>query len=307
MAYAYPAPPVTVSQDATAYQVHQFMKTPALISKRLRELVNEKFIADFLLSQRLVAQGGAILYETGEEIYPDDAPEAIAPGGAYPNTVMSQGELAAAKTVKWGRDSAVTDEAISRLLMNPVEKALRKLANGTIRHIDEVALGVIASKITGTYAGGTWDNAGQIIEDVLTAKAKHEEDHVGESYDLNVIVLKPTQYAKVAAKLVNDGMLPREAQNPIGTGVFGPYMGLTWTTSTHVPFSDPTLIDNEQLGGMADEKISSPGYTSAAGVGVETKAIRKDDFDRYDVRARRVTVPVVLEPNAGLRITGTEV
>ena len=58
---------------------------------------------------------------------------------------------------------------------------------------------------------------------------------------------------------------------------------------------------------MADEKISSPGYTSSAGIGVETKAIRKDEFDRYDVRARRVTVPVVLEPNAGLRITGTGV
>ncbi|MGO3895358.1 phage major capsid protein [Brevibacterium aurantiacum] len=307
MAYVYPAPPVTVSQDATAYQVHQFMKTPTLISKRLRELVNEKFIADFLLSQRLVAQGGAILYETGEEIYPDDAPEAIAPGAAYPNTVMSEGELAAAKTIKWGRDSSVTDEAISRLLMSPVEKALRKLVNGTVRHVDSVALGVIASKITGTYTGGPWTEASQIIEDVLTAKAKHEEDHVGESYDLNVIVLKPTQYAKVAAKLISDGMLPREAQNPVSTGVFGPYMGLTWTTSTHVPFTDPVLVDNEQLGGMADEKIASPGYTSDDGIGVETKAIRRDETDRYDVRARRVTVPVVLEPNAGLRITGTGV
>ncbi|WP_309132643.1 hypothetical protein [Brevibacterium sp.] len=307
MSYTYPTPPVTVAPDATSIQVHQFMKTPALIAKRVRELVNEKFIADFLLGQRLKAVGGAILYETGEEIYPLDAPEAVAPGAAYPLTSMTAGELAAAKTVKWGRDAEVTDEAISRLQMSPVERALRKLANGTVRHVDSVALGVIASKLTGSYAGGAWTSAGQIIEDVLMAKASHEETHAGEDYNLNVIVLRPTQYAKVAAKLVNDGMLPREAENPIGTGVFGPYMGLTWTTSTHVPFTDPTLVDNEQLGGMADEDLGGPGYAKVAGVGIETKVIRDEDHDKYKPRARRVTVPVVLEPNAGLRITGTGV
>jgi len=38
--------------------------------------------------------------------------------------------------------------------------------------------------------------------------------------------------------------------------------------------------------------------------GVETKSIRDEKKDKYDVRARRVTVPVVVEPNAGYEITG---
>ncbi|OMH30647.1 hypothetical protein [Tersicoccus sp. Bi-70] len=308
MAYTYPAPPATVTQGGTAVETHQFLRTPTLISRRLQTLLAQKYIADFLLPARFQAVGGAILYETGESIFPDDDPEAIAPLGDYPKTVMSAGELAAAKTVKWGRDTEVSDESIARMQMNPVERALTKLANGNVRYVDSVALGVIASKLTQTYTGSGWTSAEAIIDDVLGAKAKVEEDNVGEGFDLSVVVLKPTQYAKVMAKLIVDGLLPREAANPLNSGQFPNYLGLTWTTTTHSPVSDPLLVDNMQLGGMADEDLQSPGYTrSRGGVGVEVKSIRDDDIDGWKLRARRVTVPVVLEGRAGVRITGTGV
>lgn len=311
MSYIYPAPPVTVSQDGTATEVHHFMKTPSLIARRLRKLAAQRFIADYLLAGRFSAQGGAILYETGEEIFPADAPEAVAPGAEYPLTIMTAGELVAAPLHGLGRDSEVTDEAISRLLMSPVERALRKLANGTVRHVDSVALGVIGSKVTQTFSAaqtGAWDSAKGIVAGVLGAKAAAEENHVGESYDYNVVVLKPTQYAAVMSEFISSGLMPREGNNQLTSGSFPNLLGITWTTSTHVPFTDPLLVDNEQLGGMADEKITSPGYVSAPdGVGVEVKSIRVEESDKYRVRARRVTVPVVLDPNAGLRITGTGV
>lgn len=307
--YTYPAPPATVTQDGTAIEVHQFLKSPTLIARRLRTLLEQRFIADFLLSGRFTAVGGAILYETGETIFSVDDPEAVAPGAEYPMTVLTAGELAAAKTVKWGRDTEVTDEAIARLRMNPVERALQKLVNGTVRHVDSVALGVIASKITQTRAAGAvWTTSGaQIIEDVLSAKAQVEEANVGEGYDLDVVVLKPLQYAKVMAEFIASGLMPREGDNPLTTGAFPNLLGLTWTTSPHVPVTDPLLVDSDQLGGMADEEIGGPGYTRANGVGAEVKSIRVDENDKYRLRARRVTVPVVLEPNAGIRITGTGV
>jgi hypothetical protein len=303
MSYTYPGTPVQVDSSLTETQVHHLMKSPSLLARRVRELAAQKFISDFLLKGRFVAVGGAVLYETGESIFPDDDPEGVAPGSDFPLGRMSAGEIAAAKTTKWGRDYPVTDEAISRLLKNPVDKALSKGVNGMVRHVDGISLGVIASKVTGTFTGGAWTEADQIIEDVLTAKAQHEEDHVGEGYDLDVVVLKPTQYATVMARLLSSGLLPREAANPINSGAFPEYLGLTWTTSSHVPFSDPFLVDTEQLGGMADEKIASPGYSSAGGIDV--KSIRDEKKEKYDVRVRRVTVPVVLEPDAGVRITGT--
>ena len=49
---------------------------------------------------------------------------------------------------------------------------------------------------------------------------------------------------------------------------------------------------------MADEDLGGPGYVKAGGIGTEVKTIRDDENDQYRVRARRVTVPVVVEPAA---------
>ena len=309
MAYTYPSAPVTVGDDLTTLQIHQLMKSPALLAKRAAELANQKFIADYLLTGRFQAVGGAVLYETGEEIFPADAPEAIAPGGEYPRTTMTTGELAAAKTTKWGQDSPVTDEAITRLNISPVDKALRKIVNGMIRHCDGVSLAVIAAKIEQAQAAtAAWTGtaaADAIVDTALAVKAEYEERNDDYSFDYSTIVLKPTQFAKVAGAMIKSDLVPREAGSFALTGVIPDYMGFTWVTSKHVPFSDPLLVDREQLGGIATENIQSPGYSNVEGV--EVKSLRDDDVDAYRVRGRRVMVPVVLEPRAGIRITGTGV
>ena len=312
MGYTYPAPPATVGSDLTTIEIHHLLKTPTLIRKRMQDILAQKFIADYLLAGRFQAVGGSILYETGEEIFPADTAESVAPGGEYPRTVLTSGELAAAKTTKWGLDTPVTDEAISRFGMDPVNRALRKLANGNIRDVDGAALGVIASKVTqtvtvtastGDVPTGVWTASDDvIIEGILGVKAYLEEQNAGYSFDYNTVVLKPTQFAKVAGKLIVGGLLPRESQNAILSGVLQDYLGLTWVTSTNVTGTNPILVDRDQLGGMADEDLGG-GYTGLDGV--QVKSIREDKTDGYLLRARRVTVPVVLEPKAGAVISGT--
>ncbi|WP_420179681.1 hypothetical protein [Paenarthrobacter sp. TA1.8] len=308
MSYTYPAPPAVVT-DGDTVEVHHLLRTPTLVARRLRTLLEQRYIADFLLAGRFVAVGGSILYETGEEIFTDDDPEAIAPGAGYPKTKASAGELASAKTTKWGQDVPVFDEAIARLGINPVERAFTKLVNRSIRYVDSAALGVIASKITQTYsvtaggAPGAWTDGNKIVEGTLLAKA--QVTGLDEGYDPNVIVLNDSQWAKAIGRLVTAGLLPREASNPVVTGSWPQALGLTWVSTNHSPTADPLLVDREQLGGMADEKLGGPGYVSSGGVGVETKVIREEETDGYLLRARRVTVPVVLEPNAGVKITNT--
>ena len=85
----------------------------------MQEILAHKFVADYLLAGRFRAVGGAILYETGEEIFPADSAAAVAPGAEYPRTVLTSGELAAAKTTKWGLDTPVTDESIARAIGTP--------------------------------------------------------------------------------------------------------------------------------------------------------------------------------------------
>jgi len=308
MPYTYPVPPANVTGGDTV-EIHRLLKSPTLVARRIRTLLEQRYIADFLLQGRFTAQGGSILYETGEEIFTDDDPEAIAPGGGYPKTQASAGELATAKTTKWGQDIPVMDEAIARLGIDPVNRAFTKLVNRSVRFVDSAALGVIASRITATYnvtgagAPGAWTDGDKIVEGVLLAKAAVTS--LDESYDPNVIVLKDAQWAKAIARLNAEGLLPREAGNPLVTGVWPQALGLTWTKSNHTPTTDPLLVDNTQLGGMADEEIGGPGYVRDGGVGVETKVIRKEETDSYLLRARRVTVPIVLEPNAGIKITNT--
>lgn len=304
--YTYPAPPAKVNGGDTL-EIHHLLKTPGLIGRRVRTLLENRFIADALLTGRFEAVGGSILYETGESIFGEDDPESIAPGGAYPLTEQVMGELAAARVDKWGRDTPVTDEAITRLGINPVDRALTKLVNTTVRYVDSAAMGVIASKITNTYdttsgtnAPGAWTTAKGLVGGVLKSIARIEA--LDEGFAADTIVLKDDQWATAMTILSDAGMLPREAGNPLVTGNWPETLGLRWLKSNHTPTSDPMLFDTTQLGGMADEKQNAPGYASAGGVGVETKSIRDDEHDRYKLRARRVTVPVVLEPSAGLRV-----
>ena len=64
------------------------------------------------------------------------------------------------------------------------------------------------------------------------------------------------------------------------------------------------VLDSRALGGMADENLGGPGYVSANGVGVQAKTIRQDEADKWLLRCRRITVPIVLEPAAAWKITG---
>lgn len=306
MATTYPAPPAAVTQGGNAIEVHRFLKQPNLVARRIRDISLQRYIADALLTGRFDAVGGSILYEDGAPLFDNDNPEAVAPGGEYPTTAAEAGKLYSAIVAKWGRDKIVTDEAIARLTMSPVERAFQTLVNTNVRFIDSIALAAITSKVTQTHAAsGAWSGAdagARIIEDVLTAKA--EVDELNEGYDLNTVVLRPVQYAQAMARMLATGVLPRESANPVNSGTFPSYLGVTWLSSTNLPGTDPLMVDTTQLGGMADEKLGGPGYTTA-GNGIETKVIRDDAEDRYRLRARRVTVPVVLEPRAAITITGT--
>jgi len=309
MGYTYPAPAVQVS--GTTIEISEFLRNPILIRRALQDITAEGFIADYLLPARYQAVGGTLLYETGEEIFPNDTPTAVAPGSEFRLTGFTQGQLAAAYSVKWGLDALVTDEAISRLNFDPVNRGLLKLGNGMIRQVDSVALGVIASKTTQTVAAGAaWTSAEQIITDVLAAVASQQVANLDfGTYDYDTVVLTPTQFAKVATYFLTSNLLPREATgNEVISGVLAGYLGLNWVTSKYTPVSNPFILDRNQLGGMADEQIQSPGYGTVpnnTAPGIEAKSLRDDDEEQWRLRCRRVTVPVVRDYRAAFEITGT--
>jgi len=306
MAYAYPPATPTLSGDAVT--VSRFLGNPTLVARRLRTLLEQRYIADALLTGRYDVEGGVVLYETGEAIFSGENPRAVAPGGEYPLVNPGTGAASLAKTVNWGQDTLVTDASIKRRKMDPVERAFLKLANQNVKYVDSVALAAIASAVTATAAAtAAWSTAtaAQILKDVMLAKQNIVA--LNQGYDPNTVVLDDINWGYAMAAFVAAGYVPREnvADNPALTGDFPTILGMQWLATPNIPTAGVGLVlDRDQLGGMADEDLGGPGYTSAGGVGVQAKSIREDKTDEWRLRCRRVTVPVVVEPAAARKITG---
>jgi len=300
--YTYPVP--RPAGNLTPAQIHLLLSNPRLVARRVAELTDQRFIADYLLAGRFQAVGGGVFYETGEQIFAADSAEAIEPLGEYPLTVLTRGELAAAKTNKTGLGTELSDEAIARLQMNVVDRGLTRLANQVIKDVDSIAMAIIASKITSSIGSSAWTTVAAVVTSLLAAQANREDLALGITPD--VIALTGAQWAKVMGLFASAGVLPREDGNPIVAGQYPQnLLGFTWVTSPYLIGTDPLLVDREQLGGMGDEDLQSPDYTRRGDFNVETHIERLGTRDGYRAHARRVTVPVVLEPLAGIRITGT--
>jgi hypothetical protein len=306
MPYFYPPAAPTLSGDVES--ISRFLNSPTLIARRLRTLAEQRYIADTLLTGRFQVEGGAVLYETGETIFTADSPRAVAPGAEYPLTTAPTGVASVAKTVKWGQDTKITDESIKRQRMQPVQKAMVKLVNQNVKFIDSTALSAIASAITATVAAAaSWSTASatQILTDVSQAKASILA--LNQGYDPDTVVLDDATWAYAFAKFTAGGFLPRETDgiNPLITGSFPVIDGMRFLSTPNLPTAGTVLVvDSQMLGGMADEDLGGPGYASAGGVGVEAKTIRDDEDDLWRLRMRRVTVPIVVEPASGKKITG---
>lgn len=308
MAYTYPPPAPT--STANVNTIHALLANPTLVARRVQTLLQQRYISDALLTGRFQVNGGAIQVQTGESIFVGEDPRAVPPGGEYPLVTMPEGSSTIVKTVKWGEDTEVTDEAIKRLLMSPVNKGLTRLANQNVKYVDSVALSAISTAVTATApAAATWATAtaAQILRDVLLAKANIVATNQG--FEPDTVVIDDINWAYALSAFVAGGYVPREAaDNPALTGEFPIIAGMRWLATPNVPTAGTALVlDSDNLGGMADEDLGGPGYVSAAGpntAAVQVKVMREDEEDKYRLRARRVTVPVILEPGAARKITG---
>lgn len=297
------AQPPTLSGDTLS--ISRFLQSPAALQRRLRTFTDLRFVADQLLTQRLRSSGGAVLYELSEPSVSDRAVEQVAPGSEYPYANLPAGTAGLAAIAKWGQKVRLTDEEIARNAFggSAVDRSLRKVVNSIIKQVDSITMSAIYSAITQTFAAASaWSGATPtFLRDILRAKAVVVGLNLG--YLPDTLALNDTQYAYLMSDEKFTNALQRETtSNPVYTGEVEKVAGLVIVVSPSI--TDPLVLDSAQLGGMADEMDGAPGYT-VADLGVQAKALRKDDTDSWDLQGRRKTVPVVQEPGAGIEITGT--
>ncbi|MDG3012152.1 DUF2184 domain-containing protein [Rhodococcus sp. D2-41] len=308
MGISYPPQPPVLTGDVLS--ANRFMASPTLILRQLRTIAQQRFVGDMLLSSRFQVSGGAVLYEQNENIYSDRSPQAVAPGAEYPLTTIGTGPAQLAKVDKWGQDSLITDESIKRAAFDPINRALTKQVNQLVKTIDGFTMSAIASQVTQTMdatggaGSGNW-TAGtpKILADVLKAVATIRA--LNQGYEPDTVVVDDLTWAAVMSDDKIANLLPREnGSAPVQTGDFPVVAGLRWLRTPNLPVGGKALVlDSRVLGGMADEQLGGPGYvTSDGAAGIEVKTMRDDENDQWRIRARRVTVPVITEPNAAIFI-----
>lgn len=301
----YPAAPVSLSGDSKT--ISRFLQDPTYIRRRLRDFHDLRFISDQILTQRFRSQGGAVLYDQSEPFVTSRTVESVAPGSGYPKAETPTGTAAVAAVQKWGQDTDLTDEEIDRNVFagQAIDRKLRKVVNSVIQQVDAVTLAAIAASVSQTQAvAAAWNAASpKMMLDLLLAKKTITA--LNQGFKPDTLLLDDTKYAYLMADPTVQTALRREStSNPIYTGSIDTIAGLKIVVSPSLPTSDPWVLDSSQLGGMADEQSSAPGYRVDE-MAIQTKALREDDKDKWVLRGRRLTVPIVQETGAAVRITGS--
>jgi hypothetical protein len=307
MPTTYAPQPATISGDLIT--VNRLVNSPALIQRTLRTLIQQRLVANVILTGSVDLTGsGAVNYEIAEAIMSNLPSEIVDALMEYPLTDDTPATSAMASTAKWGLSTLISDEMVARNRMDQATRKLIKLANRIAFGFDALCLSAVASQVTQTQAASaSWTSSPATADpfaDVALAIA--QVDTLNQGYAPNMLLASPVRYARLisASKVV--AQLPREGGDAfVLTGRMFQWVGLTIVKTTNLPAGvDAMVLDSTMLGSIAWEDLGGPGWLGAAN-DVQSKRIRKDDEDGWKIMGRRVGVPLVQEPACAVKITNT--
>ena len=303
--------PLTPSQytKASKESLLAFIKNPAMVARRLAEILSaQEFLSFFLLQmQGLQVQGGAIAIPRDEKIRTDRGTRTVAPGAEYPLTTMSEEQYEFYQTLKEGLATEVTDEKIGRSLRQPIDDAILFLKTEHVFTQDDAAMAVIKSTVQNDLtATGMWGDAKVMWKDAERVQMAVRKMRLG--FDIDTAVLPGDLYAAMKPELIEimgkDGGLA-------ATSDFPTIAGITWVPDITGSIDAPLFTDRARLGGIAYEEIPSPEYVKVGTPNqqggqthVELQTRRAPGSDKTIIQTRNAIVPVVVNPEAGMWIEG---
>jgi hypothetical protein len=304
----YPAASPTLSGDLLT--ISRFLQSPTQLSRALRSIMNLRFVSDQLLTNQYRTSGGAISYEVSEPILNTRAVTAVAPGSSYPFDVPAGGTAALAAVKKWGEASFLSDEQVKRSVYagNEIARTLQKAVNTVINKIEAITIAAIGSAVTQTQAAAAaWSGTSGtlIFRDIELAAMKIADQNQG--YNPDTILMSSSKFAYLISDPVISNLRAREDQsNPIYSGQMTQIAGfkVVYTSASNLPSDDVWVLDSTLLGGMADEVNNDPGYTTIDR-NIQVQNERVAGRDGWNLWARRLTVPIIQEPAAACKITGS--
>lgn len=322
------------------YSISRYLNDPTMVLRALRTIADQIFVGNKILTGQFFTEDGAIIYEQIESIFASNVPQGVSPGSEYPLTPVPTGPAQIGTVVKWGLDTIITDESINRQNFDVLSRAFIKIVNSMVQQVDSVVMSAVVGAITQTQQAGAttisgsaaatsyWDGTGSnqpnILRDILLAEEQMRA--LKQGYNANTVLCDLGTFAVAVSSPALAPLWPREDMGQLGvaqmpviaglkTGLATRLAGKTWLATPNLP-STPyvAVLDATVFGAMVDERLPAPGYFGAQGDGsaageddgrsmIQVKTMREDKEDRWRIRARRTTTPIIIEPKAGVEIT----
>jgi hypothetical protein len=155
----YPLDPPTVSGNRIT--VDLMLQNPTRITRMIRDLTLQRFIADRIFTSGGGVTGGALVYDqaTANELYLTRDVEEVTPGSEHP-IVTDERQVPKVEPVrKYGGKTFITDEARDRNQTTYFTQQVTKLANTIVRKINARAVEVLESAVAShsrTVTGNNW-------------------------------------------------------------------------------------------------------------------------------------------------------
>lgn len=311
MATSSPAAP---SLTDTTLSIDAYLNNPKYYARAAADFQLTRPIGGVLLKGRLDVTGsGAALFEQIDSLFADQPAEVVDQLADYPLVTTGNGTPSVAQTIKNGLATEFSDELVARGRFDEFKRKTQKLTNSVAKLFDTTCTTAVSSAVTATTAAtATFDNAsGNGFRDIQVAAAKIMEagDALGVSYNPDVVACRPLIFAYVVEQLVKLGALDKAAALVANaTGIaYSAGDGMTYVRA-NASFGSGTKVlvaDSNMLGSIATENLGG-GYQRMGDdpLDTEVKTIREDKNDGWHIQARKVAVPFVTDPAAGIWITG---
>jgi hypothetical protein len=312
---SYPPRPGSIDSEGVR-TISEFLKDPTMIVRRMRDITDKTFVGDRILRGRASTASGTVSYGQSESIYADGQPEVIAPGGEFPTTTVAMVARIWESMKKVGLGSEITLESVEELRWDPVDRTLRKLRNRQVQAFDLRVMAKIAAAfpMIPTVVGSDWGTATTAapVKHVLQAIADIRD--LQEGYEPDTLLLDHDKFVEWVANPQIMALLARYAGGDADftvteNSIFLPGANLTilsQPTGSDVP--DPLVFDSTQLGSIV-RKESDPAEDD--GVRIESAYFDSNHVspagqsEVWRLTTKREREPIVQEPQAAVRITGT--
>ncbi len=293
--------------------VAQFLKDPTLIRDAINDLTPDLFITESLFAGPVSAPGGAVKYRENVDKYVLEAADitdnsadfAIDEGSRFHQVYQEEPNEVIARTRKYGVEGWVTFEEESRNDLPVMQRLTKRITNTMAKYFDKAALNRLATdaNIFDDAAADNWYDTASltILDDIMAAVDRVEdEDIAGTVYNANTLVISKKTYNalrrnKALQELweVQSGRAATDTQDLRFGGAINRLGGVDVLTTRWMRDDMAFVLERGGIGTIADE------------VPLTVKPVERDEGREISiVRVKRLSVAVVTDPKAIVRISG---